>query len=82
MSKCIIDGCEDKPVYGRITDYKRIYCRNHKKTEINLIDISQKNMYCYKCKIKYGFYFEKDNIKIRYCSSCREPSMINIREKK
>jgi hypothetical protein len=42
MIECIIDDCSNEAFYGKITDYKRIYCRNHKNTEINLIDITQK----------------------------------------
>lgn len=33
---CIIDNCNNKAEYGNVKDLQKIYCKEHKETEINL----------------------------------------------
>lgn len=49
MATCKIDNCENKAEYGKVSDLKRIYCKKHKDTENNLIEIKRKSKYCITC---------------------------------
>ena len=79
MPKCIIEECENKAIYGKITDYKKIYCINHKNNETNLIDICYHNsIYCCKCNIQYGSYYKENKKEEKYCYTCKMKEMIEL----
>ena len=63
MGYCILDNCNNKAKYGKITDYHKIYCKEHKTIEENLINIDVKNKYCKSCFYKLGTYYNKNDCK-------------------
>ena len=49
MPECIIDDCDNDAKYGNNIDWKRIYCKDHKDTIENPVNISKKSLYCNNC---------------------------------
>jgi len=76
MNNCIIKDCKNKSKYGFITDYKKIYCIEHKNVEEKLINIRHKSIYCKSYLYNIGYYFNKDKPNEKFCKEYKLPEMI------
>ena len=76
---CIVDDCNNNAFYGNINDYKKIYCKEHKNIEDNLIDIRNKNLYCKSCLYTYGIFGYVNDKKNLFCKKCKNDDMIDIK---
>ena len=79
---CIVDDCNNNAFYGKIIDYKKIYCKDHKNIEDNLIDIRVKNNYCKSCLYTQGSYGYINDEKNLFCVNCKLNDMIDIKHSK
>jgi hypothetical protein len=79
---CIVDDCDNNASYGNIIDYKKIYCKEHKNIEDNLIDIRHKNNYCKSCLYTQGTFGYINDKKNLFCKNCKNDDMIDVIHKK
>ena len=79
---CIFENCHNKASYGFITDFKKIYCNEHKNIEKDLINIRNRNKYCCNCYLIRGSYGYENDKKNLFCINCRLEDMIDVISKK
>ena len=79
---CIVNNCNNNAFYGKIIDYKKLYCKDHKNIEDNLIDIRNKNLYCKSCLYTIGIFGYINDKKNLFCKKCKLKDMIDIKNSK
>jgi len=74
---CQIEGCNKKPVYGKIEDKKALYCRSHRVKD--LIDVVCRRCIKYGCNKVPSFGLPGKKKKAIFCSDHKEEGMDNVR---
>ena len=75
--KCIIEGCDILPTYGKEESKKLLYCSDHGKEIEGMIPIGHKKCLNKNCNKRAIFGYKNDN-KLLYCGECALNEMINL----
>ena len=72
----------NRAYYGKVIDFKPLYCKDHKNIEEGLISIANKCKYCKSCYLKIGCYGFVNEQKKIFCKDGKSDDMINIISKR